>query len=114
MAGTVHADEKDFKTGYSYFYEALENFDTIGHARGVDCLKYMLLCKIMMNAPDVRARTLAPLRGPAPHRLTEREAGTAGGDLDHERQTRYASPGSATRGDARGGDGASGPLTPRL
>jgi 26S proteasome regulatory subunit N6 len=36
----------------SYFYEALENFDAISHARGVDCLKYMLLCKIMMNSPD--------------------------------------------------------------
>jgi 26S proteasome regulatory subunit N6 len=51
-AGTLHADEKDFKTAFSYFYEALENFDSISHARGVDCLKYMLLCKIMMNVPD--------------------------------------------------------------
>ena len=51
-AGTIHAEEKDFKTAFSYFYEALENFDSIQHARGIDCIKYMLLCKIMMNSPD--------------------------------------------------------------
>jgi len=51
-AGCLHAEEKDFKTAFSYFYEALENFDSIQHARGIDCLKYMLLCKIMMNSPD--------------------------------------------------------------
>ena len=51
-AGCLHAEEKDFKTAFSYFYEALENFDSIGHERGIDCLKYMLLMKIMMNAPD--------------------------------------------------------------
>jgi len=52
MAGTLHADEKDFKTAFSYFYESFENFETISSPRAVDCLKYMLLCKIMMNAPD--------------------------------------------------------------
>lgn len=51
-AGCLHAEEKDFKTAFSYFYEALENFDSIGNARGIDCLKYMLLCKIMLNSPD--------------------------------------------------------------
>ena len=51
-AGCLHAEEKDFKTAFSYFYEALENFDSIGNVRGIDCLKYMLLCKIMMNSPD--------------------------------------------------------------
>ena len=51
-AGCLHAEEKDFKTAFSYFYEALENFDSVSHPRGVDCIKYMLLTKIMMNAPD--------------------------------------------------------------
>lgn len=52
MSGTIHADEKDFKTAFSYFYEAFENFDTAGSAKAVDCLKYMLLSKIMMNSPE--------------------------------------------------------------
>lgn len=51
-AGCLHAEEKDYKTAFSYFYEALENFDSIGNARGIDCLKYMLLMKIMLNAPN--------------------------------------------------------------
>jgi len=51
-AGCLHAEENDFKTAFSYFYEALENFDSINHARGIDCIKYMLMCKIMLNAPD--------------------------------------------------------------
>lgn len=52
MSGTIHADEKEFKTAFSYFFEAFENFDTASSAKAVDCLKYMLLSKIMMNSPE--------------------------------------------------------------
>jgi 26S proteasome regulatory subunit N6 len=52
MSGTIHGDEKDFKTAFSYFFEAFENFDTVGNPKAVDCLKYMLLSKIMMNSPE--------------------------------------------------------------
>ena len=46
------AEEKDWKTAYSYFYEAFEGYDSIESKKAVSSLKYMLLCKIMLNAPD--------------------------------------------------------------
>eukprot|EP00051_Salpingoeca_urceolata_P034704 m.26264 g.26264 ORF g.26264 m.26264 type:complete len:432 (-) comp8166_c0_seq1:101-1396(-) len=55
QSGILNAQEGDFKTAYSYFYESFEGYDSVDmpeHAiRG---LKYMLLNKILLNnAEDV-------------------------------------------------------------
>ena len=56
MAGILCGEEKDYKTAYSYFYEAFEGFNTMDDPRAVSNLKYMLLCKVMTsNAEDVQS-----------------------------------------------------------
>ena len=52
QSGILHADDKDYKTAYSYFYEALEGFSSQEDPRAIDTLKYMLLSKIMLGATD--------------------------------------------------------------
>uniref|UniRef100_A0A2K5QJV6 PCI domain-containing protein n=1 Tax=Cebus imitator TaxID=2715852 RepID=A0A2K5QJV6_CEBIM len=53
----IHAaEEKDWKTAYSYLYEAFEDYDSIDSPKTIKSLKNMLLCKIMLNTPeDVQA-----------------------------------------------------------
>ncbi|KAI9098179.1 PCI domain-containing protein [Phlyctochytrium arcticum] len=56
QSGILHAEEKDYKTAYSYFYETLESYASQDDRRAVLALKYMLLCKIMVNlSEDVAA-----------------------------------------------------------
>lgn len=57
MSGILHAEDKDFKTAYSYFYESFENYQIHESSEKNDALlirvlKCMLLCKIMLGSID--------------------------------------------------------------
>ncbi|KAI7901165.1 PCI domain-containing protein [Cokeromyces recurvatus] len=56
QSGVLHAEEKDYKTAYSYFFETFEGYSNQEDPKAILALKYMLLCKIMLNlTEDVHA-----------------------------------------------------------
>eukprot|EP00918_Siedleckia_nematoides_P063507 GHVU01138251.1.p1 GENE.GHVU01138251.1~~GHVU01138251.1.p1 ORF type:complete len:264 (-),score=87.78 GHVU01138251.1:479-1270(-) len=48
-AGCLQADAMDFRTSYSYFFEAFEAFNAAEDPRALQALKYVVLAKIMQN-----------------------------------------------------------------
>ncbi|KAL0090689.1 PCI domain-containing protein [Phycomyces blakesleeanus] len=52
QSGILHAEEKDYKTAYSYFFETFEGYSSQDDPKAVLALKYMLLCKIMLNLTE--------------------------------------------------------------
>ncbi|KAH8116756.1 PCI-domain-containing protein [Phellopilus nigrolimitatus] len=56
QSGILHAEDKDYSTAYSYFFETFENLsgqeENSEGGKALTPLKYMLLCKIMLNLPE--------------------------------------------------------------
>ena len=70
QSGILHAEEKDYKTAYSYFFEGFEQLNNLeDNERAVTALKYMLMCKVMCGqADDVAGLISSKVRGGAGRR----------------------------------------------
>ena len=47
MSGLIAADEKDYNTAYSYFYETFEGYRSMNDPLAGQAFKFMLFAKIM-------------------------------------------------------------------
>ena len=53
LSGIIATEEKDYNTGYSYFYEAIQSYIKLNdQANSLRSIVYMMLCKILSNHND--------------------------------------------------------------
>jgi len=52
LSGYIAAEEHDYPTGYSYFYEAYQGFTNMKSEKTKQMLLYMLMCKILLKANE--------------------------------------------------------------
>ncbi|THG97955.1 hypothetical protein EW026_g4148 [Hermanssonia centrifuga] len=52
QSGILHAEDKDYTTAYSYFFETFESLSSQDDPNALGALKYMLLCKVMLNLSE--------------------------------------------------------------
>jgi len=53
MSGLISADEKDYNTAYSYFYETFEGYRSMNEITLAGyAFKFMLFSKVMSKQPD--------------------------------------------------------------
>lgn len=52
MSGLIAADEKDYNTAYSYFYETFEGYRSLNDPQAGTAFKFMLFSKIMNKQSD--------------------------------------------------------------
>ncbi|EGN95770.1 hypothetical protein SERLA73DRAFT_155070 [Serpula lacrymans var. lacrymans S7.3] len=52
QSGVLHAEDRDYTTAYSYFFETFENLSAQDDPSALTAFKYMLLCKVMLNLSE--------------------------------------------------------------